>query len=210
MRAVGDRTSARRPVSAVAAAAPTHRRLGQGTLIAGAWGADPLPVDSRGWGWMTQVVRQRRLQASVLEQGEGTAVQRQAGHQLHDQHVRSGLLLRGPQALRLRLVRDAAQHDVVGRRREDDRGVPWPRRRRADDPHAGSARVEHSEGDRPRRDRIDLPDDPRRSSGAGSGALLALSAVWPPQFGIRTGRPRSGRVCRAATRTPSTTTCSSS
>src|SRR5215510_10309313 len=25
-----------------------------GTLIAGAWGADPVPLDSRGWGWMTQ------------------------------------------------------------------------------------------------------------------------------------------------------------
>src|SRR5206468_275093 len=30
--------------------APT---IGQGTLIAGAWGPDPLAVDSRGWGWMT-------------------------------------------------------------------------------------------------------------------------------------------------------------
>src|SRR5690349_1797591 len=28
--------------------------VGQGTLIAGAWGKDPLPVDSRGWGWMTK------------------------------------------------------------------------------------------------------------------------------------------------------------
>src|SRR5262245_20319828 len=28
--------------------------LGQGTLIAGAWGADPLAVDSRGWGWMAR------------------------------------------------------------------------------------------------------------------------------------------------------------
>jgi 2-keto-3-deoxy-L-rhamnonate aldolase RhmA len=26
--------------------------VGQGTLIAGAWGADAVPVDSRGWGWM--------------------------------------------------------------------------------------------------------------------------------------------------------------
>jgi 2-keto-3-deoxy-L-rhamnonate aldolase RhmA len=31
--------------------APT---LGEGTLVAGAWGAAPLPVDPRGWGWMTQ------------------------------------------------------------------------------------------------------------------------------------------------------------
>jgi 4-hydroxy-2-oxoheptanedioate aldolase len=28
--------------------------LGQGTLLAGAWGADPLPVDPRGWGFMTR------------------------------------------------------------------------------------------------------------------------------------------------------------
>src|SRR6266540_1281418 len=28
--------------------------LGAGTLIAGVWGTDPLPVDSRGWGWMTK------------------------------------------------------------------------------------------------------------------------------------------------------------
>jgi 2-keto-3-deoxy-L-rhamnonate aldolase RhmA len=27
--------------------------VGQGTLIAGAWGSRPLPLDSRGWGWMT-------------------------------------------------------------------------------------------------------------------------------------------------------------
>src|SRR4051812_48784787 len=25
-----------------------------GTLITGAWGAEPLPLDPRGWGWMTQ------------------------------------------------------------------------------------------------------------------------------------------------------------
>jgi hypothetical protein len=31
--------------------APT---LGEGTLIAGAWGAAALPVDARGWGWMSQ------------------------------------------------------------------------------------------------------------------------------------------------------------
>ena len=48
--------------------APT---VGPGTLMTGVWGADPTAVDSRGWGWMTQVVRQRELQASVLQQGEG-------------------------------------------------------------------------------------------------------------------------------------------
>ena len=154
------------------------------------------------------VVRRRELQAPVLQQGEGDALQRQAGHQLHDQHLRSGVLLRGPQALRVRLVRDAAQHDVVGQRREDDRGVPRPRRRRAVHPHAGSARVEHSEGHRPRRDRPDLPDDARRQPGAGSGEVLALPAVRPSQLGLGTGRTRSGRACLAATRTRSTTTCS--
>ena len=170
----------------------------------------PTAVDSRGWGWMTQVVRQRELQASVLQQGEGNALQRQAGHQLHDQHVRSGVLLRGPQALRVRLVRDAAQHDVVGRRREDDRRVPGPRRRRADDPHAGSARIEHSEGDRPRRDRPDLPDDARRQPGAGSGDGTRASRRSAAAARARDRPARSGPACPAATRTPSTTTCSSS
>jgi 2-keto-3-deoxy-L-rhamnonate aldolase RhmA len=28
--------------------------LGAGTLIAGAWGSDALPLDSRGWGWLTK------------------------------------------------------------------------------------------------------------------------------------------------------------
>ena len=28
--------------------------VGQGTLMAGAWGAEAVPLDSRGWGWMTQ------------------------------------------------------------------------------------------------------------------------------------------------------------
>src|SRR5262245_1800603 len=27
---------------------------GPGTLIAGAWGSDALPLDSRGWGWLTK------------------------------------------------------------------------------------------------------------------------------------------------------------
>src|SRR5262245_8075244 len=31
--------------------APT---LGPGNLITGVWGTDPVPVDSRGWGWMTR------------------------------------------------------------------------------------------------------------------------------------------------------------
>ena len=64
-------------------------------------GHECTAVDGRGWGWMTQVVRQREVQASLLQQGEGAAVQRQAGHQLHDRRVRSGALLRGAQALRL-------------------------------------------------------------------------------------------------------------
>ena len=104
--------------------------------------------------------------------------------------------MRGPEALRVRLVRDAAQHDVVGQRREDDRGVPRPGRRRADDPHAGSARIEHSEGDGPRSDRPDLPDDPRRQPGARSGEVLAVPAVWPSQLGLGTGQPDLGRRAR--------------
>ena len=28
--------------------------VGQGTLIAGVWGRDALPLDSRGWGWMSK------------------------------------------------------------------------------------------------------------------------------------------------------------
>ena len=28
--------------------------VGQGALITGAWGAAPVPLDARGWGWMTQ------------------------------------------------------------------------------------------------------------------------------------------------------------
>ena len=35
-------------------AAPDTPVIGQGTLMAGAWGAEAVPVDSRGWGWMTQ------------------------------------------------------------------------------------------------------------------------------------------------------------
>ena len=34
-------------------AAATAPVVGQGTLITGAWGADPLALDARGWGWMT-------------------------------------------------------------------------------------------------------------------------------------------------------------
>src|SRR5947209_2184361 len=31
--------------------APT---VGPGNLVTGVWGTDPVPVDSRGWGWMTK------------------------------------------------------------------------------------------------------------------------------------------------------------
>ena len=34
--------------------APAAETMGPGNLIEGAWGSAPLPVDSRGWGWMTK------------------------------------------------------------------------------------------------------------------------------------------------------------
>ena len=40
-----------RPASGSQADAPM---VGQGTLIAGAWGASPLPVDARGWGYLSK------------------------------------------------------------------------------------------------------------------------------------------------------------
>src|ERR1043165_2684703 len=53
-------------VGLASAAAPTHGlaqgrggrgdapQLGPGNLVTGAWGADPVPLDPRGWGWMTK------------------------------------------------------------------------------------------------------------------------------------------------------------
>ena len=90
--------------------------------------------------------------AAALQPGQRAAPPGQADHELHDFELRPRAVLRGRQALRLHLVRDAAQHDVLRRGAAHDDGLP-SRRRRADDPHAGCVRVEHPEGHRPRRAR---------------------------------------------------------
>ena len=121
-----------------------------------------------------------RHPAAALQPREGTAPPGQADHQLHHLQFRPGAVLRGRQAFRLHLVRDAAQHDVVRRGPAHDPRVPW-RRRRADGAHARRARVEHSEGHRSRRPGHHRADGGRRARGAGCGAVLALSAVRAPQ-----------------------------
>ena len=165
--------------------APTGKLIG-GTLT-------PATPDARGWGWQVKASINPGHAAAVLQQGQGTALPGQADHELHDRHLQPGPLLRGGQALRLHLVRDAAQHDVVRRGAADDSGVPR-RGRRADDPHAGCPRVEHSEGDRSRRHRRHRADRRRRPRGARRRALLALPAVRAPQLGRRDRSGRSGRA----------------
>ena len=62
--------------------------------------------------------------ASLVQQGQGTAAPGQADHQLHHRDLQPGPLLRSGQTLRLHLVRDAAQHDVVRRSAADAARVP--------------------------------------------------------------------------------------
>ena len=129
-----------------------------------------------------------RHAAAALQPRQGAAAAGQADHQLHHFELQSRAVLRSRQALRLHLVRDAAQHDVLRRGAADDGGVPRCRRR-ADDPHARRAGVEHPEGHRSRRPRDHRPDRGRCTRSAGCGAVLALSAVWTPQR-RRRGVPR--------------------
>ena len=87
---------------------------------------------------------------AAVQPGQRAAPAGQADHQLHDFELRPRAVLRGRQALRLHLVRDAAQHDVLRRREAHADGLPSGGRR-THGPHARRARVEHSEGHRPRR-----------------------------------------------------------
>ena len=121
-----------------------------------------------------------RHAAAALQPRERSAAQRSADHELHDFELRPGAVLRGGEALRLHLVRDAAQHDVVGRD-PPHAGRLSARRRGAVHPHARCLRVQHPEGHRPRRARHHRADRGRRARSAGCGAVLALSAVRPAQ-----------------------------
>src|SRR5688572_26690004 len=101
--------------------------------------------------------------AAVLQQGQGTAVPGQADHQLHDVQLQPRAVLRTAQALRLHLVRDAAQHDVVRRGAADAADLSWRRWRGADDPDLRRAGIDDPEGHGPRRDRRHRPDGGRRA-----------------------------------------------
>ena len=125
-----------------------------------------------------------RNPAPALQPGERAASSGQADHQLHDFELRPRALLRGRQAFRLHLVRDAAQHDVLRRRATDDPGVP-SRRSGSDGPHAGCARIEHSESHRPRRPWDHRSHRRRRVGGSRLGTLLPLSPVRTKERGWR-------------------------
>jgi len=102
--------------------APT---LGPGNLVTGVWGTDPLALESRGWGWMSK---------AYVGAGYKRPFYNKAKEMLFgDKQVTSFTIGSFDPELycevrntMVRLVRDAALHDVVGQRREDDRRVPWP------------------------------------------------------------------------------------
>ena len=99
----------------------------------------------RAWvGMAGQGQHQPEYAEAVLQQGQRAPLPGQAGHQLHDLELQPRSLLRGGQALRLRLVRDAAQHDVVRRGAAHDPDLPTSRCG-ADDSHARRARSQHAE-----------------------------------------------------------------
>ena len=130
---------------------------------------------------------------ATLQPRERSAVQRSTDHELHDFQLRSRAVLRSRQAFRLHLVRDAAQHDVVGRSPSNDRGVSQGGSG-ADGPHARCLRVEHPEGDRHRRARHHRSHGGRCPRGAGRGALLPVSAVRTSKRRRRTVQPDLGRA----------------
>ena len=174
------------------------RGAGQGGGRAGGAAAGGAPIggtltpampDARGWGW--------QVKASINPNTPRPFYNRAKELLLQDKQITSytmssynpELYCEVRQALRLHLVRDAAQHDVVGRGAADDAGLPRRRRRGADDPHARRARVDDPEGHRPRRHRRHRPDGGRCPRGARRGAVLALPAGRPPQLRRRLVRP---------------------
>ena len=96
---------------------------GPGNLLAGVWGADPAAVDSRGWGWMTKSYVSASYKRPFYNKAKELLF---SDKQVTSHRSARSIRIYARSALRLRLVRDAAQHDVLGCR-EDDRRVPGAR-----------------------------------------------------------------------------------
>jgi hypothetical protein len=157
---------------------------GPGNLLAGVWGADPTAVDSRDWGWMTRSYVGANYKRPFYNKAKEMLF---SGKQVTSYTISS---FDPPFYCEVRkhygYVWFEMQHSTMSwdNVAKMIAACPGPRRCRSVHPHAGSARVEHPEGHRSRRDRPDLPDDPGWQSGAGRGEVLALPAVWPPQLGL--------------------------
>ena len=84
----------------------------------------PAKADERGWGWQVKAMMNPATPRPLYNRAKERLLQDKPDHQLHDLELRPRVVLRGRQALRLHLVRDAAQHDVVRRGPAHAAGVP--------------------------------------------------------------------------------------
>ena len=120
--------------------------------------------------------------------------------------VRYRGLLRSGQALRLHLVRNAAQHAGVQRHRGDDRGLS-ARRRHSHDPAAGRAGMAHPARHRHRRAGRHCSHRGRCGPGARGRQVGALSSSGAAQCGPGTGAQHLGHQRHQLSPRRSTTTC---
>ena len=111
-----------------AAPGTTNRPLIGGTLT-------PAKPDARGWGWQVKALINPATPRPFYNKAKELLFQDKQITSYTISTLQRGFLLRGRQTLRLHLVRNAAQHDVVRRSAPDDPRVSG-RQCRADDPHA--------------------------------------------------------------------------
>ena len=121
-----------------------------GALIGGT--LTPAKADARGWGWQVKAMMNPATPRPLYNKAKELLFQDKQITSYTISTFNPELYCEVGQALRLHLVRDAAQHDVVRRGAPHAAHLPG-RGRGAHAAHVRCARVEHSEGHRPRRHR---------------------------------------------------------
>ena len=183
--------------------------VGQGTLIGGAWGADAVPVDSRGWGWMTKGYVSASYKRPFWNKAKELLF---SGKQVTSYTIGNfDPTLYCEVRKHYGFVWFEMQHstmswDEVARMIATcpgpDGAAPMIRM-----PDQLESSIQKATT-RPRCDRIDLPHDPALHQALEAARYSRL----PPSAVAVRARDRPGAcgpMCRAGTRTPSTTTCSS-
>ena len=180
-------------------AVPTSGGPIGGTLV-------PKSADERGWGWQVKAMMNPATPRPFYNRAKEAAAPGQADHQLHDLELQPRALLRSRASTS---TTSGSRCSTARCRTTRSGGCCWHVRARGAAPMIRMPDALESSIQKATdlgAIGIIVPDGGRRARGARRGAVLALSAVRPPQLGRRLFRPGRGPSSTTARR--STTTCS--